>query len=1392
MPLIGDTTILWYYVDYISDELKNAIEQIPHNLQLCCIENELFKNIDKLVTVENKILLVLSGNLNKINNVLLSIIDKKEIKSIFIYDNPQSYEIESIKKSSKLYGIFDDYKILIERLSKIVRILIRQQVIIMSGNEDIRKSMRDLKKRSEAREVKSNSLYRLQLISGEAKNKHSKESFLKRCRSFYSSNESQLRKIDEFERTYVAQDALKWYTKDSFFFQIMNFVLRNHSWPFSYEEINYFLVDICLQLKEGWKKNRSKITRLYRGLSLSENDIDWMKIHIGHTISISGFLSTSKRLDVAQMFATNVLFDIELDPTLTDFIYADLSKYTLFGSEDEILLDFDSTFVIKNFEFDKILDLWIAKLIVSDNSENMIISHLGICIHEDSPFHDKLHFCQQLRELNRTNKAINSFIKLLNSVRNDTEKFYVCYEIGLTYFIEREFNMSLIYIQLAYDIIKTINHPDPILNYNDDQRLLIIGLIYACMQNYDLAIDMFFQSLNYIDWFDISKAPNNLHYIFIDQLNKIVNSDLMMNDLKIRLSLIIGYFLVQEYKKAREYLESMENSIVNEDNRLLLLYHCFSGFTFLGCGYRVIGYDGEMLIKTHEHFNRVFVLAKDSNNDGLINMMLENMAWLYEEVGKIDTAIECYSAKMRRIDQRNKKNICRIFKRMYKIYMEKYQFNQAIEYCHEVSLKFDVNNDDEKKYRAIINEYLGDAYKELRNYVKAISCYQKSIELDQYRHNSNADNTIIEKINTVYEHTKEFHQAINYYHSLLSKFHDNILVAHINSCLGDLYQAINDLTNSIIYYERSIELRLDQYDYHFMFLLIQKLDAIYKKTVEYDRAIKYYNMIISKIDMDDNYMLAAEICECLGDAYIERTDFANGLFYYKKAVKFQSTTQSLNKIHNIHMTTQEFDKAIEYYHTALSQTNINIDVELVALFNKYLGDSFARKFDSINSLLYYRKSLELYQNEKYIQDSRTIIELVNIMYIKTQQFDQAIKYYRTILPRCLKSSVHTCMAKISTCLGDVYRQINDFVNAIMYYEKSLEFYEYDSNQYQDEINELYRNIGDLHLIEIDMTEMINKSQAKIDDDIALRTLNERSAFWYKHIGKFDLAKKYLHRALKDNDDLTNVNLHMDIGNIEGRMNNFDEMLNHFKIALDLITIKFQDEIELHGRLHDKVAYLYKRRRQYRLARYHHREALTLYKQCEPIVSLEEANDYESDAESSSIDEDYISAIYFITKSLKFHKKTVPMEYRKISNLLNQIGWFHCQNGEYKKALQLCINSLKLFKKYSINKIDPEQSNVLYSIGFIYLRMHDDQTAFEYCQQSMDILEENQDFQDHSQVLADVFELFADIYMHRNDQLLAMEYYKKSLDKLENMSPKQYLVIERVRNAFENLMKYVEL
>ncbi|CAF3290443.1 unnamed protein product [Rotaria sp. Silwood2] len=49
------------------------------------------------------------------------------------------------------------------------------------------------------------------------------------CRLYYADNESELRKIDDFEKYYNSEQALYWYTCDSFVYILLNRAFRTEN-----------------------------------------------------------------------------------------------------------------------------------------------------------------------------------------------------------------------------------------------------------------------------------------------------------------------------------------------------------------------------------------------------------------------------------------------------------------------------------------------------------------------------------------------------------------------------------------------------------------------------------------------------------------------------------------------------------------------------------------------------------------------------------------------------------------------------------------------------------------------------------------------------------------------------------------------------------------------------------------------------------------------------------------------------------------------------------------------------------------------------------------------------------------------------------------------------------
>ncbi len=55
---------------------------------------------------------------------------------------------------------------------------------------------------------------------------NSKDDMIIASREYYQDNNSQKKRIDEFEQTYTPENACRWYTYDSFVYRLLNRALR--------------------------------------------------------------------------------------------------------------------------------------------------------------------------------------------------------------------------------------------------------------------------------------------------------------------------------------------------------------------------------------------------------------------------------------------------------------------------------------------------------------------------------------------------------------------------------------------------------------------------------------------------------------------------------------------------------------------------------------------------------------------------------------------------------------------------------------------------------------------------------------------------------------------------------------------------------------------------------------------------------------------------------------------------------------------------------------------------------------------------------------------------------------------------------------------------------------
>ncbi|CAF1573541.1 unnamed protein product [Rotaria sp. Silwood1] len=116
-----------------------------------------------------------------------------------------------------------------------------------------------------------------------------KKQMLDICRNYYRGNLRQLTTIDEFERHYQSIEAIRWYTKQSFIYKLVNKALKSEDIDMLYT-FRFFIGDLSESLDREHKKmvlSGERTLTVYRGGKLSDDELKKFKDSIVIEMSAS-------------------------------------------------------------------------------------------------------------------------------------------------------------------------------------------------------------------------------------------------------------------------------------------------------------------------------------------------------------------------------------------------------------------------------------------------------------------------------------------------------------------------------------------------------------------------------------------------------------------------------------------------------------------------------------------------------------------------------------------------------------------------------------------------------------------------------------------------------------------------------------------------------------------------------------------------------------------------------------------------------------------------------------------------------------------------------------------------------------------------------------------------
>ena len=295
------TTLIWFDPNIGTKE--EDIEQTKQKLRLINDYVKFYTDLDQCITFiqsidKEKVFLITSGS--KASQLLSCIHSLSQIDSIFIFCIKKEKYQYLINEYPKIIGIYVNLNKLCQSIKEQID-LVDKQLQTFSVFDHNQKSTKDLSKQSG--EFLWFQLFNY-IINRLPNNQQAKQQMIEICKQYYRGNLKELKLINQFDKEYKSEDAIRWYSKQSFIYKLINKALRTEDIDQLYT-FRFFIHDLSQSLQCEHEKillSNEELLIVYRGVKLDKEEFDKLKENQGKLISTNGYLSTSRNQSLAFAF----------------------------------------------------------------------------------------------------------------------------------------------------------------------------------------------------------------------------------------------------------------------------------------------------------------------------------------------------------------------------------------------------------------------------------------------------------------------------------------------------------------------------------------------------------------------------------------------------------------------------------------------------------------------------------------------------------------------------------------------------------------------------------------------------------------------------------------------------------------------------------------------------------------------------------------------------------------------------------------------------------------------------------------------------------------------------------------------------------------------------------
>ena len=493
-----NVTLIWFDPNIgTRDDTNKTMKRLREINDYVMFHTELDQCLTQIFSIKDeKIFVITSGA--RASELLPCIAKIRQIDSVFIFCMKEARYQHLLSTYKKIVGIYTDLKSLCISIQEQID-LVEKQFATFSYFDQRQKSTKNLSKESAEFlwfQLFNNVMLRL------PHNQQAKKQMLDLCRHYYRGNFKQQKLIEQFDCSYEPETAIQWYSAESFVYKLVNKALRSEDIDQLYT-FRFFIGDLSKSLAREHQKlvlSGEKLLTVYRGVKLSQEELEQLKQNQGNLISTNGYLSTSRRRQKAFDFATKptkrsdavpILFEIQCDiqQLSEDVIVADISEFSVYPEEQEVLFDLSAVFCLKTVQYDG--QVWLIKMSVSGEGRAITQDYIEVTRHENYERTETIIFGTLLCQMGLYDKSQRYFEQLLADP-NGEDVAWIEFNIGRALHYKGELARARKLYDQAYDRMMNADPP----RVKDSAYVLnTIGNILNKQGDYDNALQFYQRAL---------------------------------------------------------------------------------------------------------------------------------------------------------------------------------------------------------------------------------------------------------------------------------------------------------------------------------------------------------------------------------------------------------------------------------------------------------------------------------------------------------------------------------------------------------------------------------------------------------------------------------------------------------------------------------------------------------------------------------------------------------------------------------------------------------------------------------------------------------------------------------------------------------------------------------